>query len=42
MTPQDLGMIIESDESSDDAIHAIMICEEDSTILEEHEHEVIE
>lgn len=41
---RELSMIIESDGLSDDTILAIAIGEEDSrsTILEEHEHEVIE
>lgn len=41
-TTKELNMIAESDGFSDDTILAIAIGEEDSTILEEHEHEVIE
>jgi len=41
---KELNMIVESDGLSDDTILAIAIGEEDSrsTLLEEHEHEVIE
>ncbi|XP_070496942.1 protein timeless isoform X3 [Chironomus tepperi] len=41
-TTKELNMIVESDGFSDDTILAIAIGEEDSTILEEHEHEVID
>lgn len=41
-SPKDLCMIVESDGFSDDTINAINNGEEDSAILEEHEHEVIE
>lgn len=40
--PKDLNMIIESDDYSDDTNQATPTGEDDSLIMEEHEHEVIE
>ena len=42
ITTKELNITVESDRLSDDTILAIAIGEEDGTILEEHEHEVIE
>ncbi|KAL7044055.1 hypothetical protein ACKWTF_001754 [Chironomus riparius] len=42
ITTKELNMVVESDGFSDDTLLAIAIGEEDSSILEEHEHEVID